>query len=124
MPQIRRLMKRRTVGRFMAFLVPLAIALWLVRPAVALLVIQGVGSHSHPPAPADLEGLPLGWCPYGRLQLSSRRHDIHQDPFWPQYFRSLFGRSWPGDYACALVPKGTVEERPPWRGEMVSADQY
>ena len=43
-------MKRRnvTVGQMMRALVPMALVLWLARPAVSILV-AGVGSHSHPP---------------------------------------------------------------------------
>src|SRR4051794_9887298 len=103
-------MRRRTVGRLMVWMVPLAVALGLGRPAVSILVTGG--SHSHPPAQVDPKPLPPGWCPLGRMQLSTRGHVIHPDPFWTQYFRLLAGSPWPGDYVCPLVPAGTAEERP------------
>ena len=118
-------MKRRTVtiGQMMGALVPMALVFWLARPAVRIL-IAGAGSHSHPPAAPARVVLPPGACPYGLMVLSSRGHVVHPDPFWPQYLRLLVGRPWPGDNICTLVTSGTVEERPAWRGEMVSADMY
>jgi hypothetical protein len=118
-------MKRRTVtiGQMMGALVPMTLVLWFARPAVRIL-IAGTSSHSHPPAAPARVVLPPGACPYGLMVLSSRGHVVHPDPFWPQYLRLLVGRPWPGDYICPLVPPGTVEERPAWRGEMVSADMY
>jgi hypothetical protein len=101
-----------------------ALFLWLVRPAVSLLAIDGVGSHSHPVAEPPRCAPTPGCCHCARLRLSSPRHEVHPDPFWPQYLRMVAGWPWPGDYRCPLVPQGTVEERPAWRGEMVSADEY
>jgi hypothetical protein len=100
------------------------VAFWFARPAIVLLVVEGTGSHSHPPPePARESTIPLAdlRC---RLPLFSRGHVVHPDPFWPQYRRMLAGWPWPGDYECPLVPTGTVAERPAWRGEMVSADEY
>jgi hypothetical protein len=119
-------MKRRTVtvGQMMGALVPIALVLWLARPAVTILV-AGVGAHSHPPdVPARV--IPtrvIGWpeaYPCAQLRLASRGYIVHPNPFWPQYLRLLAGRPWPGDWICPLVPEGT----PPWRGEMISADMY
>jgi hypothetical protein len=117
-------MKRRTttVGRFMVLIVPVAVTFWLARPAVTLYV-NGVGSHSHPPPePGPIKP---GESPDHHMRLYFRPvHNVHPDPFWPQYVRLLMGSSWPGDYRCPLVPPGTAEERPAWRGIMVSANEY
>jgi hypothetical protein len=115
-------MMRRTmtVGRMMTWIIPVTLVLWVARPAVSILLVEGVGSHSHPKLPfvrtAEQEGL---WvCLMGAPDYA------HPDPFWPHYWRSLVGRPWPGSYACPLEPPGRVTDRPPKFPEMVSADAY
>jgi hypothetical protein len=117
------MMRRRTmtVGRMMTWIIAAALVLWVARPAVSILLVDGVGSHSHP-------RLPLVWtAEQGRPMcgLLGRAPDYaHPDPFWPHYWRSLVGQPWPGGYECPLEPPGRVTDRPPKFPGMVSADEY
>jgi hypothetical protein len=109
-----------TLRQLMAWMVPVALGLWLVRPALTILLLEGVGSHSHPtPIPARAV------TPQGAYTcLIGRGRVVHGDPFWPHYWRSLAGRPWPGDYTCPLVPSGTEVERPANPHETISADMF
>ena len=73
----------------MILIVAVAAALWLVRPAVILLLLEGVGSHSH--APPDPGPIRPGENPDHHMRMFFRRHDVHADPFWPHYVRLLVG---------------------------------
>jgi hypothetical protein len=79
---------RMTTRRWMAVTAATSIALWLVIAA------HRVKNDSESKWIFHL------WERYGSIQPGSVYGSQHRAPFWPRYWRRLFGQPWPGNYAC------------------------
>lgn len=73
-----------TVQRLMFVAAVVALSIWLTVPAIRILC-DAKGDHH------------VDWC----AEVPSRK-SFHVTPFWPRYWRLLWGRPWPGDYVCPL----------------------
>jgi hypothetical protein len=84
-----------TVRKMMVAVLVLAIVFWLISP------LSRFRSHTH-----------LLTDPNFRWAISSER--CWRNHFWPQYWRRLLGRPWPGDYVCPDHPDEPYFEAFEW----------